>query len=262
MRPECNVTDCDNGVAAYREIEGKQRSLCLRHHLDARRGERLEFGLRPKPVAPPVTARSAPPPEPKPVKPKAKERAPKRPTSPPKSKPIPKPTPESRKPARETTDGLSKTDEKLLKYLRLAASADGVIPSHKRIAMQMGWRSPGNVNQYLKRLQAKGYIRKVGRGRYVLLTEQVSPEISDPWTPIPKIAASLQMEAHRRVTTWTGPATAWTWGALETLQALRLAGVDVSDETFERALSFLRGSPIKGDRSSPPSLQDSRTDDV
>lgn len=261
MKPECNVTGCDHGVAAYRDIDGKERALCLRHHLSNRRGEVLEFGprqKRPKSALLSVPVASAP----KPTRPKAREIVPKAPISPPKSKPAPKPAPTSRKPARGAVDGLSKTDEKLLKYLRFVVSDDRVIPRQTRIAERMGWASHGNVSQYLKRLQAKGYIRKIGRGRYVLLAEQASTGSDDPSTLSPRVVSSIEMEAHRRVTTWTGPATAWTWGAMETLQALRLAGVEVSDETFERALSFLRGQPIKGDRSSPPSPQDSRTDDA
>jgi repressor LexA len=63
---------------------------------------------------------------------------------------------------------LTDRQRQVLDYLRACIASRGFSPSVREIGAALGMNSSVTVAQHLKRLEAKGYIRPTGRGRWRL----------------------------------------------------------------------------------------------
>jgi repressor LexA len=94
---------------------------------------------------------------------------------------------------------LTPKQQDLLNFIHVFNENQGFAPSQREIAQHFGFRSLGTVQNYLKALEAKGYLQKdKHQSRALRLSEVESSAISIPL--LGRVAAGRPIEAieHRR----------------------------------------------------------------
>ena len=90
---------------------------------------------------------------------------------------------------------LTKQQQRIFDYIREQISVEGICPTIREIADEMGFRSPNGVICHLTALEKKGLInRSSNKSRSITLTEEVEDEIRG--LPLAgRVAAGGMMEA-------------------------------------------------------------------